>query len=190
IKGEKIERSLKTQSQLYEALNKSNARSWLYSLMELVKFMGFRGAVILLDQFEAILPHTASEVNYTTAKRNDVYELLRQLIDDLDFFRNILIVIAGNSDIVENEFQGLQSYQALWLRIQPGFIQHNHLNLYADMIDADTMFKNLCDSGELKEISDKLQQLGLKELVARQNPMLDEAYIRNFRDLIADKAWI
>lgn len=168
MRGNKIDRPLKTFSHLYETLAKYNARSWLYSLMELIKFMGYKGVVILLDQFEAILPKSGAVMNYTPMRRNDVYELLRQLIDDLDFFKNILILISGNSEIYDNEIYGLQSYHALWMRLQPGFLQEQNLNVYADLIDADLLFWDLQQKGLLDSWKEKLVDLDLTQDTSKQ----------------------
>jgi hypothetical protein len=117
-----------------------------------------------------------------------VYELLRQLIDDLDFFRNILILIDGDTDILEDEPHGLQSYQALWLRIQTGFKQQKYLNLYTDMIDADLIFKNLNECGELEKVICKLMELGVDSQldVGSQNRPIGKTWL-NFRDLVIDR---
>lgn len=188
IRGDKIDRPHKTLSHLYETLAKHNARSWLYSLMEVIKFMGYKGVVILLDQFEAILPKSEAVVYYTPLKRSDVYQLIRQLIDDLDFFRNILILISGNTEILENEKHGLQSYHALWMRIQPGFLQMPQLNVYADLIDADLIFRDLQQGGKLQQLKDKLRDLGVRASAEGSNGINPAGpEYRNFKDLLQDQ---
>lgn len=190
IQGEKIVSPHKRATLLHETLAKHNARSWLYSLIEIIKFMGYKGVVIMLDQFEAILPKAEAVVYYTPMKRNDVYELIRQLIDDLDFFRNTLIVISGNSEIFENEKYGLASYHALWMRIQPGFQQLQSLNIYADLIDSNLIFSNLQPSGHLEQLKQKLLELGVQPLVSDggNGDTLGFAY-QNFRELLRNKGF-
>ncbi|MCB5262592.1 MAG: ATP-binding protein [Candidatus Cloacimonetes bacterium] len=188
LRGEKIVHSSKVQSSLYEILNKSNARIWLYSLTELILLSGYKGVVILLDQIEAILPRSGSQMRYTPMRRNDVYELLRQLIDDLDFFHHTLFLIAGDDEILDSERYGLQSYHALWMRIQPGFYQHESLNPYADLIDANEILAEATQNGEITKLSDKLQELS--DSVPEGHPqdlyMLDETFT-NFRFLLQSK---
>lgn len=96
LKGEKLLGPDKNRSGLYETLNRSNARIWLYSLIELILLSGYSGLAIVIDQLEAILPNSGSKMRYTPMRRNDVYELLRQLIDDLDFFHHTLILVAAD----------------------------------------------------------------------------------------------
>ena len=190
IRGEKIESPYKRATMLYETLAKHNARSWLYSLVEIIKFMGFKGVVIMLDQFEAILPKSEAVVYYTPMKRNDVYELIRQLIDDLDFFRNTLIMISGRSEIIENEKYGLPSYHALWMRIQPGFEQLQSLNVYADLIDSNQIFYSLQQKGHLEQLKQKLLDLGIQPFQSdpATKTNLDFEY-QNFRELMLSKGF-
>lgn len=187
IKGEKLERPDRTSSILYESLAKHNARSWFYSLVEIIKFMGYKGVVVCMDQFEAILPKSEAKVLYTTMKRNDCYQFLRQLIDDLDFFRNVLFIISGRSEIVTNEHYGLPSYHALWMRIQPGFSQSAYLNYYADLVDADLIFMDLQKSNLLNQLREQMDNLGVRntlENTGRYNS--DKPEYKNFKDLIRD----
>ncbi|HQQ68523.1 MAG TPA: DUF2791 family P-loop domain-containing protein [Candidatus Cloacimonadota bacterium] len=185
LKGEKIPRILKNQSSLYEALNQSNARIWLYSLTELILLSGYRGLVILIDQLEAIMPQSTARMRYTPMRRNDVYELLRQLIDDLDFFHHTLIMIAADDACLEHERYGLQSYHALWMRIQPGFIIHEAINPYADLIDANMLLAEAAQNGELAKLSAKFSELShnIPHSFSSQKGLLDEAYI-DFRVLV------
>lgn len=185
LKGYKINRVGKVQSSLYETLNRDNARIWLYSLVVLIKLSGYKGVLVILDQLEAILPKSNALMRYTPMRRNDVYELLRQLIDEMDFFRNMLILVAGSTDLLENERFGLQSYHALWMRIQPGFSYHGHVNPYSDLIDANQMLADVAAKGELKLLSEKIRNLSRNLLPDDQNPTLfwDEGSA-NFRDII------
>lgn len=188
LKGQKIERSSKVQSSLYEILNKSNARIWLYSLTELILQSGFKGVVILFDQIEAILPGSGAQIRYTPMRLNDVYELFRQLIDDLDFFHHTLFLIAGDDEILDNERYGLQSYHALWMRIQPGFQRQDALNPYADLIDANAILAEATHQGEITKLADKLQKLShrIPEAYAENLYLLDESF-SNFRFLVQSR---
>jgi hypothetical protein len=186
IRGEKIPMTHRRASSLYETLAKHNARGWLYSLIELVKFMGFKGMVITMDQFEAILPKCETGIYYTPTKRNDLYELLRQLIDDLDFMRGLLVLIAGDAEIMNaDDKYGLRSYHALWMRIQPGFEQQPNLNIYADLVDADMIFRDLRGSGELGRLEEKIDTIDLDIYSDKSGPewYIDPEY-GNFRDVL------
>jgi len=190
IKGIKLERTARSGSFLYESLAKNNARSWLYSLVEILKFIGYKGVVVCMDQFESILPKSEAKVFYTAMRRNDCYQFLRQLIDDLDFFRNVLFIISGRSEIVTNELHGLPSYHALWMRIQPGFNQSLYLNNYADLMDADLIFMDMQQKRLLNKLKNTMNLLGIRQQKQDASTNYSEQpEYRNFKDLIRDRQY-
>lgn len=159
VKGEKLIGAEKRQSQIYENLNKSNARILLYSLSELLKLADYKGMLVIFDHFESVLPQFQTTVKYSNAKRNDIYEMLRQIIDDLDFLNNFLLIIAGNTAMLTDELHGLQSYQALWMRIQQSYKQDVHVNPYADLIDAGLIMKQLITDGKMNELAERMEDV-------------------------------
>lgn len=159
LKGEKLMTAQKTISSLYEVLSRSNARIWLYSLIKLILLSGYKGLVITIDQLEAILPMADTRLRYTPMRRNDVYELLRQLIDDMDFFPNTLILVAAGEEMMNNERHGFESYHALWMRLQRGFVWQDFLNPYSDLIDANLLLYEAIQKGEMQRLAQKYQQL-------------------------------
>lgn len=163
LKGQKLEPIERKQCQLFERLNKQNARVWLYSLSEIAKFGGYKGVVIMFDQFEALLPEFNGPVKYSNAKRNDVYEMLRQLIDDLDVLRNFMLLIAGNSQILHSERFGLRSYEALWMRIRQSYNQSYVFNPYSDLVDADVLMHQIANSGAYEELVQRINQIYAEE---------------------------
>lgn len=185
LRGEKVERTNKSATRLYETLARHNARGWTYSLTEIIKLMGYKGVLLLIDQFEAILPQSEALVHYTPLKRKDIYEFLRQLIDDLDFFKNILVIVCGDKTIIEDEKNGLQSYHALWMRIQPGFEQQPRLNVYADLIDADLIYRDLISASDLESLRVKLRELGVwdQDGAAKAKTQTADTYA-NFRQFV------
>lgn len=159
VMGERLDTIQKRECQLFERLTKQNARVWLYSLIEVIKFTGYQGVVLMFDHFEAILPHSLSPIAYTPAKRNDVYEMLRQLMDDMDFLKNFLLIIAGNTSIITDETHGLESYHALWMRIQQSYKQGQVINPYTDLIDADQILETIRQSGGFDDLTAKIDSL-------------------------------
>lgn len=157
--GDKLQAFEKRQCQLFETLNKQNARIWLYSLSEIIKMCGYKGLILGFDHFESILPQFDAMVKYTASKRNDVYEMLRQLIDDLDFLKNFMLIIAGNTEIILDEKYGLQSYHALWMRIQQSYKQDCMINPYADLIDAGLIMKQLVANNAMLDLANRIDQL-------------------------------
>ena len=77
-------------------------------------------------------------VHYTKMKREDTYESIRQLIDDIDSMKNIMFVYAFDRELIDNENAGLKSYQALWMRIQNEIVGER-FNRFTDMVDLDRL---------------------------------------------------
>ena len=99
-------------------ITKYNARHMLRSLAELIRMGGFSGLFIAIDNLEILISRSSLDsVHYTKMKREDTYESIRQLIDDIDSMKNIMFVYVFDRDLMDNENAGLKSYQALWMRI-------------------------------------------------------------------------
>ena len=71
-------------------------------------------------------------------KREDTYESIRQLIDDIDSMKNIMFVYAFDREMIDNENAGLKSYQALWMRIQNEIVGER-FNRFTDVVDLDRL---------------------------------------------------
>ncbi len=120
-------------------ITKYNARHMLRSLAEVIRMGGFSGLFIAVDDLEILTSRSSLEpVHYTKMKREDTYESIRQLIDDIDSMKNIMFLYAFDRELIDNENAGLKSYQALWMRIQ-NEIMGERFNRFADMIDLDRL---------------------------------------------------
>lgn len=120
-------------------ITKFNARHMLRSLAEIVRLGGNSGVFAAIDDLEVLISRSSLEaVHYTKMKREDTYESIRQLIDDIDSMKNIMFVYAFDRDLMDNENAGLKSYQALWMRIQNEIVGER-FNRFADMVDLDRL---------------------------------------------------
>lgn len=120
-------------------ITKFNARHMLRSLAEVVRLSGYSGLFITIDDLEILISRSSLEpVHYTKMKREDTYESIRQLIDDIDTMRNIMFVYAFDRELMDQENTGLKSYQALWMRIQNEIVGER-FNRFADMVDLDLL---------------------------------------------------
>lgn len=120
-------------------ITKYNARHMLRSLAEVVRMGGYAGLFITIDDMEALISRSSLEaVHYTKMKREDTYESIRQLIDDIDSMKNIMFVYAFDREMIDNENAGLKSYQALWMRIQNEIVGER-FNRFTDMVDLDRL---------------------------------------------------
>ena len=119
-------------------ITKYNARHMLRSLAELVR-MGGHSGLVTIDDMEILTSRSSLEaIHYTKVKREDTYESVRQLIDDIDSMKNIMFVYAFDRELLDNENAGIKSYQALWMRIQNEIVGER-FNRFADMIDMDRL---------------------------------------------------
>lgn len=140
-------------------ITKYNARHMLRSLSELIRAGGYSGLFIAIDSLEILTSRSSLEpVHYTKMKREDTYESIRQLIDDIDSMRNIMFVYAFDRELIDNENAGLKSYQALWMRIQNEIVGER-FNRFADMVDLDRLAAQEYTPDVVVSISESLANL-------------------------------
>lgn len=120
-------------------ITRYNARHMLCSLAEIIRIGGNAGLLIAIDDMEILISRSSLEpVHYTKMKREDTYESIRQLIDDIDSMKHIMFVYAFDRSLLDDENAGLKSYQALWMRIQNEIVGER-FNRFADMVDLDRL---------------------------------------------------
>lgn len=120
-------------------ITKYNARHMLRSLAELICMGGYSGLFVTIDDMEILTSRSSLElVHYTKVKREDTYESIRQLIDDIDSMKHIMFVYAFDRELLDNENAGIKSYQALWMRIQNEIVGER-FNRFSDMVDMDRL---------------------------------------------------
>ena len=137
-------------------VTKYNARYLLRSLAELVHMSGYAGMLIAVDDMERLMNRSTEEViRYTKTKREDAYESIRQLIDDIDSMRYLLFILSFDRELIDHESYGLKSYQALWMRIQNEIVS-KRMNRFADILDLDRLADQVYTPDILCEMSEKL----------------------------------
>lgn len=140
-------------------ITKYNARHMLRSLAELIRMGGYSGLFIAVDNLEILISRSSLEpLHYTKMKREDTYESIRQLIDDIDSMKNIMFVYAFDRELIDNENAGLKSYQALWMRIQNEIIGER-FNRFTDMVDLDRLAAQEYTPEVIVSISESLVNL-------------------------------
>jgi hypothetical protein len=116
-------------------ITKHNARHMLRSLVELLRLAGYEGLVVGVDDLEVFTGLSSlEEIRYTKMRREDAYESIRELIDEIDTLSHVLFAFAFDKELLENETAGLKSYQALWMRIQ-NEVESRRFNRFSDIID-------------------------------------------------------
>lgn len=120
-------------------ITKYNARHMLRSLAEVVRMGGFSGLFVAIDDLEILISRSSlEEIHYTKMKREDTYESLRELIDDIDSLHNIMFLCGFDRALLDDENAGIKSYQALWMRIQ-NEVSGKRFNRFSDLLDLDML---------------------------------------------------
>ena len=140
-------------------ITKYNARNMLRSLNELLTLSGSTGLLVLVDNLDIMLGQSGVEsIHYTKLRREDTYESIRQLIDEIDTLHRTMFVFAFDRSFLDNENAGIKSYQALWMRIQNEIISER-FNLFSDIVDLDKYERQFFTPETLVTMSEKLSAL-------------------------------
>lgn len=134
-------------------ITKLNARHMLRSLCEVICKAGYKGLLILIDDLDIVQSAKGTDaLHYTKMRRDDTYESIRQLIDEIDSLRNVMFVFGFDRVMIDNENQGLKSYQALWMRIQNEIVGAR-FNCFADIANLDVLAEQMDTPEYLVELS-------------------------------------
>lgn len=159
-------------------ITRYNARHMLRSLAEVIRMGGYSGLFVAIDDLEILISRSSLEpVHYTKMKREDTYESIRQLIDDIDSMKNIMFVYAFDRELIDNENAGLKSYQALWMRIQNEIVGE-HFNRFCDMVDLDRLAAQEYTPEVIMAISESLASLSEGVRIAPLNQEKAEDVLR------------
>ena len=137
-------------------INKYNARFLLRSLCEVIHLSGHPGLLVIIDDLEALLQRGGEErIRYSKMRREDAYESIRQLIDDIDNMRYVMFLLCADRTLMDDENYGMKSYQALWLRVQNEVVS-TRFNRFADIIDMDRYADEAYDLQVLQQMAQRL----------------------------------
>ena len=156
-------------------ITRYNARHLLRSLCEVIRMAGKPGLLVVIDDLEVLLNRGSGEaMKYTKARRDDTYESIRQLIDDIDSLKNVLFLLCFDRELMDNESIGMKSYQALWLRIQNEVVS-TRFNRFADIVDMDRFGEETYTPEVLAEMSGKLADAAAGEGIPAHRLSMEEA---------------
>lgn len=140
-------------------ITKFNARHLLRSLSEVIHLAGFSGTLVVIDDMEVLLKRGSSElIHYGRVRREDSYESIRQLIDDIDSMRYIMFLLCFDRALTDDENYGMKSYQALWMRVQSEVVSPR-FNSFADMLDFDRYADEVYTTQEVCDMSERLAKV-------------------------------
>lgn len=165
---------LRTAGLMPSKITKHNARHLLRSLCELIRMAGRPGLLVVIDDAEVLLNRGNGEtMRYTKTRREDTYESIRQLIDDIDSLRNVMFIFSFDRELMDNESAGMKSYQALWMRIQNEVVS-TRFNRFSDIVDLDRYGEEAYSPAVLVEMSEKLAETLAEEEGLCVSPLTEE----------------
>ena len=155
-------------------VSKYNARNLLRSLCEVIHLSGRPGLLVVIDDLEQLISKSADgSIRYTKGRRDDAYESIRQLIDDIDSMRYILFLFCMDREMLEDDSLGFKSYQALWMRMQNEVVSMR-FNRFADIVDLDRYGDEYYGEEQILEMSRKISEALVREGM-ETHPMNREA---------------
>ena len=143
-------------------ITKLNARHMLRSLSEVVHLGGFPGIFVCIDDMQQLISKSGmEEIHYTKLRREDTYESIRQLIDEIDSMHYIMFFLGFDRELIDNENYGIKAYQALWMRIQNEVVG-KRFNRFQDILDLDRYARQEFTPEVLRQIWDSILQNDLQ----------------------------
>lgn len=137
-------------------ITKNNARHMLRSLVEVIRLAGHAGLVVGVDNLDALVFGSGiDEIHYTKIRREDAYESIRELIDEIDTLKNVMFLFAFHRRLIDDDRAGIKSYQALWMRIQ-NEIEGERFNRFSDIADLDRLARQHYSADVIMEMSRRL----------------------------------
>ena len=122
---------------IFQRIGRHNARDLLFSLASWVVKAGRGGLVLVIDASQlAVSKRSEAEGSlfYTRPAVLDAYELLRQLIDEVDELSGCLVVVGCAPEFLTEPGRGLEAYHALRLRIADDVRDRRRPNPFAALV--------------------------------------------------------
>jgi len=123
---------------IFQKVSRSNARYLLASLAHAVRNVGFAGIFLSLDICRYLESNRfASRLSgyyYTPSVVIDLYEMLRQIVDEQGVLEGLFCVVWASPELVSNATRGLDRYQALKMRLIDDIHVRNNQNLLAPLV--------------------------------------------------------
>lgn len=106
---------------IVQKVNRYNARGLLRSLLTWLPASQWNGSIVFVDAMRLAEPRNLRDgtTYYTRAALSDVYEVMREFIDETDDMSHVLMVFAMPSDFqsIDPRGRGMGAYQALQFRV-------------------------------------------------------------------------
>lgn len=135
--GEKVGLPLLRQYHIAARIGRTNARAMLISLCHFVRKAGAKGLVLTLDLRPALRVGAAGTgaVRYSHAAVMDLYEVLREVVDDIEHLPGLfLLCLADQALVAGDRRRTLDTYKALEMRIWPDVRPGDRQNPLAPLV--------------------------------------------------------
>jgi hypothetical protein len=139
LRGELRQISVLKSALIFRRIGRDNARHLLFSLAHWLAVNDRAGLAVVLDIRRMGFsrrpsPEERSGHYYTKGALLDVYEVLRQLVDNTDEMANCIVVVVGAPAFLSGTPRGLDAYQALKLRIFDEVRDLNRDNPFSSLV--------------------------------------------------------
>ena len=123
---------------IYNSILRTNARHFLESLLYWVRFVGYSGTAIILDNSRVTLRRNPRDGLrfYSRSAVMDHYELLRELIDGVDRLDGMMMIVLADEDFLDDDIRGkgFSIYRALNGRIADEVRSRTQANPLATLV--------------------------------------------------------
>ena len=138
LRGELVSLPELKAAGIFQRVARHNARFLLASLAHMVRKCGYRGMLLSLDICRYLESNRfAARVSgnyYTPAAVVDLYEMLRQLVDEQGAWEGVFAVVWAPPELTSDPARGLDRYQALKMRLVDDVRARSHPNLLAPLV--------------------------------------------------------
>ncbi len=138
LTGENTRISNVQHFQVRTPINRTTARYFMESLLYWIRYAGYAGSVIFLDNARVTLSNRPADGSrfYSKLMVIDHYELLRELIDSADRLNATLVVVASSPEFLDETSgaRGFGVYPALMTRVMNDVRDKNLVNPMASLV--------------------------------------------------------
>jgi bacteriophage exclusion system BrxC/D-like protein len=197
LRGDRLRSEELHRIHLSRRIDRYNARDMLHALAGFVRRQGYVGLLIAIDQMEDVAlgrDATSGRLRYGTVALADVYQSLREMVDNLPSIPGVMLVMAGQPEFLDLP-RGIKSYDALWLRIQHEILSP-WFNRFAQVVDLDRAMQANLTLDEVRSLHQNLTELDMETRPLDQVPVEeifttgagDGVYRRIMRQMLVDAA--
>jgi hypothetical protein len=129
-------------AQIYQKVARKNARDLFISLGRWCRFAGRAGLTVIVDIGACSVPKRAMAAGfnfYTRPMVVDLYEVLRQFIDDTDDLESLFVAVIAAPEFPTDDSRGLPTYDALQMRVSEEVRDRTHDNPLAGLVRLSTV---------------------------------------------------